>query len=210
MKSLLLAPLLALITLPAMATKVGVSPTSLRGPATETVQVIHMSNEGTEPVSYQVSVYAWQQVGREERETPTRDVMAYPTMLTVAPGAKPVIRLVKLKAGDGNYRVLIRQLPSKEKVNGIERLTNYDLPLIYETPGAPMTLTAHRNGSELVITNTGNRVVQLTAIGAVGRTPLREGMLAWLLPGGTKGFPIAVPTTIEVKADGTPLTLAVP
>lgn len=193
---------------PAIAGKMAVSPVVLRGPTSQTIQMVHMANKGTTPTTYQVSVYAWHQQGEAEQIEPTREVMAYPPMLEVAPGATRGIRLVKLAPSPGTYRVVLRELPKKLEGSGIHRLVNYDLPLIFDDGKAPVALEASRRGSELLITNTGSRSIQITEIGADGHV-WKQGMLGWLLPGGSKAFPYAAPGTVQVKADGKPLTLSV-
>lgn len=197
-----------LVSAPAMASKMAVSPVVMRGPDTQNVQVVHMMNKGSAATTYQVSVYAWHQEGEQERIEPTREVMAYPPMLEVAPGASRGIRVVKLTPGPGTYRVVLRELPRKMEGGGIQRLTNYDLPLIFENNQAPIALQASRKASELLITNTGSRAIQLTELGGNGQV-WKQGMLGWLLPGGSKAFPYAAPGTVQVKADGKLLTLTV-
>lgn len=202
------AGLLLALCAPALASKMAVSPVVMRGPAAQTVQLVHMANKGSTATTYQVSVYAWHQDGEQERIEATREVMAYPPMLEVAPGATRGIRLVKLAPGPGHYRVLLRQVPKKMAGGGIQRLMNYDLPLIFEVGKAPIALQASHKGNGLLITNTGQHAVQLTELGAGGKV-WKQGMLGWLLPGGAKAFPYAAPGTVQVKADGKPLTLTV-
>lgn len=200
--------LLLSLCAPAMANKMAVSPVVMRGPTTQQTQLVHMANKGSTATTYQVSVYAWHQDGEDERIEATREVMAYPQMLEVAPGATRGIRLVKLAPGPGNYRVVLRELPRKMEGGGIQRLMNYDLPLIFEDGKASVALDATRKGSDLLLTNTGSRAIQITEIGAAGQV-WKQGMLGWLLPGGSKAFAYAAPGTVQVKADGKPLTLAV-
>ncbi|MGN6111734.1 MAG: fimbrial biogenesis chaperone [Luteimonas sp.] len=202
------AALLLALCAPATASKMAVSPVVLRASTTQTIQMVHMANKGTTPTTYQVSVYSWRQKGEAEQIEPTREVMAYPPMLEVAPGATRGIRLVKLAPGPGTYRVVLRELPRKLEGSGIQRLMNYDLPLIFEDGKTSVALEASRKGSQLLITNTGSRPIQLTEIGADGHV-WKQGMLGWLLPGGSKAFRFAAPGTVQVKADGKPLTLSV-
>lgn len=210
MKQLLsLAVLGVLLSTSVHASNMAISPVVLRNDASQTVSVVQLHNQGSEATTYQISVLAWSQEGASELVTPTREVLAYPPIVEVAPGAKRTVRLAKLASGTGHYRVLLREVPKTTSVSGIQRLTNYDLPLTFELKKAPAAITAAREGSKLTLSNSGTGPIQITAIGGAGATPWREGMLGWLLPGGRLSFDYQAPGSIVVKANGKPLTLSV-
>lgn len=209
MKRLLFCLAVMLATFPALASKIALSPVVIRAPEQAQTTVFQLHNLGTNPAFYQVSVLVWRQDGLTETEVPTRDVMASPTVLEVAPGAKRVVRLMKLKPGAGAFRLSVREILKPSSASGIRTAVSFSVPVLFESATATPTLTAQRQAGQLVITNTGTGAAQITAIGAVSAKPAKEGMLGWLLPGGTKRFDFAPAGDVVLKVNGRPLTLSV-
>lgn len=71
-----------------------------------------------ESVKIQLFINRWSQDGKgEEVLTPTKDILAFPSLMELKPGEKKIVRVgtrVPHSTKEQTYRVLVKQLPSKE------------------------------------------------------------------------------------------------
>lgn len=198
------ALVLLLATAPARAASLQVSPTGLALAPTQNADVLTLTNSGSEPLRAQVRVFQWTQHDGKDVLEPTRDIVATPAMLAVAPGASQLVRVVRLAppgAVEGSYRVVVSELPPPKKDGakaGLQFALQYSLPVFLLPPGAPASggyaLHARKIGNMLEVSNTGRlhaRLSSLAQVGAGGKgTVLFPGLLGYVLPGQTMRWPL--------------------
>ncbi|MGG6461672.1 fimbrial biogenesis chaperone [Solilutibacter silvestris] len=186
-------------TTPARASSLQVAPTGLALAANQNADVLRLSNTGSEPMRAQVRVFHWTQQNGKDVLEPTRDIVATPAMLSIAPGASQLVRVVRLTspgATEGSYRVIVSELPPPKKEGvkvGLQFALEYSLPVFLlpsgATQGNDYALHARRIGNELEVSNSGRmhaRLSQVSEVGAGGRrSPLFPGLLGYVLPGQT-------------------------
>ena len=79
----------------------------------------------------------WIRSGGEDSLVPTRDVVASPPVLRLAPDQETTIRLVRTKKGAPQrgrecYRVLVDQLPGSRKDGSVVKFTiRHSIPLCF-------------------------------------------------------------------------------
>lgn len=192
-----LAALLA--TTPARASSLQVSPTGLALAPAQNADVLTLTNSGSEPLRAQVRVFHWTQRDGKDVLEPTRDIVATPAMLSIAPGAGQLVRVVRLAppdATEGSYRVVVSELPPPRKEGvkvGLQFALEYSLPVFLLPPGAPPSggyaLQAHRVGNALEVSNSGRMHARLSSVAQIGaggrKTLLFPGLLGYVLPGQT-------------------------
>lgn len=74
-----------------------------------------LENPGTAPITLQVRIYAWAQDGTQNIYAPQEDIVGSPPMVTIAPGAKQLVRLTRIGSTppgtEAAYRVVIDEVP---------------------------------------------------------------------------------------------------
>ncbi|PNS09556.1 fimbrial biogenesis chaperone [Solilutibacter silvestris] len=188
-----------LATAPTMAASLQVAPTGLALAPAQNADVLTLTNSGSEAMRAQVRVFHWTQRDGKDVLEPTHDIVATPAMLSIAPGASQLVRVVRLTppgATEGSYRVIVSELPPPKKQGakiGLQFALEYSLPVFLLPPGAPQTggyaLHARRAGNALEVSNSGRmhaRLSSLTQVAADGKkTVLFPGLLGYVLPGQT-------------------------
>lgn len=189
---------------PSRASSLQVAPTGIALASSQNADVLKLSNTGNEPMRAQVRVFHWTQHDGKDVLEPTRDIVATPAMLSIAPGASQLVRVVRLgppAAQEGNYRVIVSELPPPKKPGvkvGLQFALEYSLPVFLLPPDAPSSggyvLHARRVGDMLEVSNSGRmhaRLSQVSEIAAGGRrTVLYPGLLGYVLPGQTMRWPL--------------------
>lgn len=83
-------------------------------PAAPTAAVT-VTNDGTEPVVVQTEAQSWSQSDNKDVYTATRDLIATPPIITIAPGAAQILRVGLMRALDTQrelaYRLFVREVP---------------------------------------------------------------------------------------------------
>lgn len=190
---------LVLAAMPALAASLQVAPTGLTLPPARNADVLTLSNSGSQPLRAQVRVFRWSQRDGKDVLEPTRDIVATPAMLAIAPGTSQLVRVVRLAtpaADERAYRVLVSELPEPRKSDGKVGLSfalQYSLPVFLSPAparaGDGHALQARRVGDALEVSNDGRlhaRLSQLAVIDGRGqRQPLVPGLLGYVLPGQT-------------------------
>lgn len=171
--------------------------------------LLTVSNRGKEPLRLQASAFAWSQSEAGEVElAETTDIVFFPSMLTIAPGASRKIRVgtnAPIGAREQTYRLIVEELPTASSApsNGIRILTRMSIPIFLQ-PDAPRSI-AHiesvgSKGKELAVTigNRGNasfilRHITVTARDASGSIVFERELPGWYLLAASKRefrFPI--------------------
>lgn len=172
-----------------------------------------IENRGTEPVTLQVRTYRWAQNDSENVHEPQSDVIASPPVAKVEPGARQLIRIIKVngpsKGTESAYRLLIDELP-KPPAEGEQSARRadlavqmrYSIPLFVrgETLSAASPATAldaamviERGQRHVVIRNRGTIHARLTDLRLFTRgheTAVRDGLIGYVLPGATIYLPL--------------------
>lgn len=213
MKRFLIVALLAFAT-QAHAVDISLSPVTVVAPDTATAVTLTLVNKDKEPMTYQVTVEAWSQVGEKRTTAPTRELMASPSIVEVKPNSKRVIRLVRPNPASPtrNFRVSLRELPTAIAAkNGVRMALNHSIPVVFESASAPAAvLKIKRVAKGLLVTNTGGKVARITTIGPESGDPWKSGALGWLLPGGAHVYPFPqAGKSVAITINGTRSILAV-
>ena len=200
-----LAVALAAAALATHASGLQVSPIGLRLAASASAEAMWLTNTGTDPVHAQVRVFRWTQVDGKDVLEPSRDLVVSPPMVTIAPGDRQLVRVIRRVAPptDGTetaYRVLVDELPvDAGDTPGLKFVLRYSVPVFLAPTGDPSmkaTLQAtweHTpGGPRLRVRNTGNghaQIADVTWQGARGqRTTLLPGLVGYALPGATMSW----------------------
>lgn len=204
MKYLLLV--LSLCTGTTFASTLSIAPPGGVYATNEAAQLITLENYGDKPISLQVRTFSWTQPG--DTLTPTKALVATPGMMTIAPGAKQILRVMRTKQTAGNYRVVINELPPAIPTKGVNVVMTYSLPFIYEdlATSAPALKASWANGT-LTLTNSGDKAARVLEIDA---GTWKQQAPGWVLPGGSLTLPTpAKPSSLQVKFNASTQTLQV-
>jgi len=222
----------------AFASSFEVSPIRVTFQANESTTLMTVRNDGQERLRLQVSVMAWDQSKRGEMVlTPTEDIIFYPNLLTIEPGAQRNLRLGTNNVTvtkEQTYRIFVEELPSNQKFQstGVRVVTKMSIPIFIKPAKADVRNSIDRitlQGSDFSfdITNRGNvhiqpREVRVKGRGADGRLQLEKKIPGWyILAGGSREYRVEVSKsectkikdlTVEVDLEDKPFaeTFAVP
>jgi fimbrial chaperone protein len=193
--------------------------------------IVTLHNRGSDPVRYQVSVFAWQQGPKGEMQlSRTKDVLFFPGLLSLGPDERRNLRVssaASFGAVEKTYRLFVEELPGAPRPpnSGVKMLTRVGIPVYLEprTPlaGADVTaLSLAGRRFSFVLRNTGNvrlrpEVVRVTARAAGGELVFDEPLSSWyVLAASDRRFELDVPAascarvrtlTVSVGLPGGPL-----
>lgn len=196
-----------------------VAPVSLEFPVGSQAEGLWLENTGVAPLHAQLRVFRWSQVAGEEQLLPTEDLLSSPPIVSIAPGAKQFVRLVRTdgsaSARELSYRVLVDELPGPgaKPAQGLRFLLRYSIPVFVLPTGATPRNAAtgptladldrvsasveERSGQTwLTVRNPGRqrlRLRELSLVDPQGRqTELVPGLLGYVLSGGQMQWPLKV------------------
>ncbi len=205
----------------ASASSLQVSSTTVEFHAEQQAQALWLSNSGDKPLHAQVRIEQWTQANGTEQLTPTRDLVASPAIVEIAPGQKQLVRLLRLQAspptGELAYRVLVDELPETNAPAGagLTLLLRYSIPTFVLLPGVtpfiertsptpPTDLTkvsATLHGGILSIANNNDsrlRIKQLVYVNPDGsRVVLNDGLFGYALAGQRMQWRLALPASTQ-------------
>jgi fimbrial chaperone protein len=189
----------------ASASGLQIAPTSLEMAAAGPAEALWLTNTGDHELRAQVRAYSWSQAGGKDALEPTQALVASPPMLTVPPGGRQLVRVIRTgqdaRAGEQTYRLLVDELPlESSKSTGVMYVLRYSVPVfagVSGTPSLKWSGTQGQDALELTVSNSGTahaqiREVSLAAPGAAP-IPIVPGLLGYVLPGATMHWTIALP-----------------
>lgn len=208
------AACLSVVPVLACASLVRISPLGINLSPDHRAATMTLQNEADTPVSLQVRVFAWQQGEAGMLLAPTTDVVAGPAMVTLAPGATQLIRVLARNPGDGTeraYRVLVDELPSISTASRgqVQVLTRYSLPLFLEprVAGLPRVSLAWKHCADgrqfILLANTGERRIRLADWRLLDGTQVlatQPGLAGYVLAGSTLALPLPATLSLPERA----------
>lgn len=218
MRHALLASCLALLTTPAFAAGVAISPTTLDAHVDVPAQAIALHNRGDAPLRYQVRAYHWSQANGVDVLSEANDVLATPAIVEVPAQGRRVVRLMRLRGVGtiGYYRVFVHQLPAAAGDapvgSNVSLLVHHSIPMAFEPNKKDVSLSVGTEVDGYRLHNAGTAAARVTRLGPAGGTPWREGALGWVLPGTSKTIPLESKdrsASVSVTVNGAAQTLTV-
>jgi fimbrial chaperone protein len=193
-----------------LAGGVNVSPIQIYLSQKTTNAMLTVRNDGTEVTRYQISAFAWSESPQGEMKLDaTKDVIFFPTLLSLKPGEQRNIRVgVNAPVGqtEKTYRVFVEELPSAEKKKemGVRILTKVGIPIFLQpaqmNPKATVQNLEIVNGQvSFAVKNSGNSHLRTQIVRARGEgegtSPVFEAKQnGWyLLAGGDRVYKFDVP-----------------
>lgn len=195
-----------------------VAPILLEFAAGDTAQVLYLTNSGTSPLRAQVRVQRWSQPSGGDLLEPSRDLVASPPLLEIAPGERQMVRLVRLDntpvTEEQSYRLLVDELPAGPEPSsapGLQFLLQYSIPVfigtaatsgVVEVGQGPVLeaelLAAPGQLAQLRVRNSGKsraRLSNLVLEGTDGSANvLVSGLLGYVLAGQEMLWPLEIST----------------
>ena len=177
-------------------------------------EVLTVRNVSTERVRFQLSVFAWDQTPQGEMVlAPTKDIVFFPPLFTLAPAEERNIRVgaaTPPSASEKTYRIFIEELPRLDGAppsgppGQVTIRTRLGIPIFLRPPrevaGGRLEALALRDGRvSSQLRNTGNvhfvaRAVRITGYGAGGETVVEGALEGWyVLAGGTRIYELELP-----------------
>lgn len=176
-------------------------------------QTLVVRNVSTEPLRFQLDVFAWDQnLQGEMGLTPTRDIVFFPPLFALAPNEERTVRIgtvVPPAPAETTYRLFIEELPptdgaSPRPAGQVNIRTRLGIPIFLqprkEVTGGHLEGLALRDGRvSFAVRNTGNvhfvvQAVRITGHGAGGETVFEGALEGWyVLAGGGRLYDLAVP-----------------
>jgi fimbrial chaperone protein len=198
---------------PVEAGQFSVSPVRIYMGPRDRATSITITNDGKEELVMQADINEWKQLPNGEDELkPSEELIVSPPIIKLAPGARQVVRLARLKptpvADQLTYRVFIREIVEArpaDKGLEVQIALVFSLPIFITAPTAKNALacSAHRQAADVVkveCSNGGNAYAlprEFALVGAGGQKVASLESGAYLLPGVRRSF--------ELKGAGAPI-----
>jgi fimbrial chaperone protein len=217
MKHLLLgmmtASALILPTGLAGATSLSITPISIEVQAPSGASRITLENDGTDTMNAQIRVFKWIQKNGKDELIATRDVVASPPAIKMAPGKKTVVRIVRTSkrpiVGEENYRLLVDEVPQPSRVGqkAVSFAIQYSVPVFFTSrPGQQqLSWNARISKGQLVVeaANEGTRRAKLSQmkIGLPGGSAINvsDGLAGYVLSDSRRTW-VTKPRTLKAGA----------
>lgn len=198
----------------ALAQGLSVTPVQVQLGAHARSALVNVHNQRSEPRRYQIKVFAWSQRADGEMElAPTRDVVVFPTLLTVNAGEKRNLRVGTTAtpgAAQKTYRIFVEELPPPARPgdSAVQVLTRLGIP-VFVAPSGEERVAARVGAPQLKggtlsveLLNTGTvyvrpDIVEAQALGAGGERLFEHRWQAWyVLAGGTRRYEVKLPAEV--------------
>lgn len=154
----------------------GVGPNAIRVELKQPSKTIQFESTEQQPVRFEAAVHKWTAEGLQ----PTKEVIAYPPVFTVAPDSKQAIKVMaRTPRGEveGTYRLVFKAIEGA----GV----NISVP-VFLPPAVPgkAIVTAKRENGVITLTNTGTVTERITKT-YMGGKQIPADVLLYVLPGQT-------------------------
>ena len=198
--------------LPASAATFRVMPTQLTLGGKTQSGLLTIRNDSSEPLRFQISVFAWQQTPSGEMALqPTADMVFFPALFTLNPAEERSIRVGSRVASTADveqtYRIFVEELPPVNRTNdaaAVRVLTKMGIPIFirpakYQASAKLAGLEARSGTLSFQLSNTGAVhlapfSVAVQGLDSGGNRVYREELQAWyVLAGGRRDFTVAAP-----------------
>ena len=198
----------------AHASRFAVSPIRIDLAGVHRVGSVTITNRTNEAARFEVTAMTWSEDDSGTMKlAPTEDLIIYPTLLTIAAGAKREVRVATTRrpgARQVPYRIIVAELPAlaaPDATTLIKMLTRMSIPVflppLKEKISGSVTAELAGDGLSVGIRNTGTVHVKVATLRVVGEGPsgvvFDRSMKGWyLLAGGTRRY--SLPVTAADKA----------
>jgi fimbrial chaperone protein len=194
------------------ASSYGVNPTQVVLSAATSSRLVTLRNDGAEPLRFQITTFKWDQTPQGEmRLEPTRDIVVFPSLLTVDPGKTRTIRVGFTGAvgtTEATYRIFVEELPPDSPAGangGIRMLTRTGIPVFIQPkqPAGKAQLSQLRlDGSQVsfALRNIGNvhmlpQRIRVRGLDKLGAVTVDQDVPGWyVLAGGVRNYEVPIPT----------------
>lgn len=154
----------------------GVGPNAIRIELNKPSKTIQFESTESQPVRFEAVVHKWTAEGLQ----PTKDVIAYPPVFTVAPDSKQAVKIMaRTPRGEveGTYRLVFKAIEGA----GV----NISVP-VFLPPAVPgkAIISAKRESGVITLTNSGNVTERITKTYQGGKQ-IPADVLLYVLPGQT-------------------------
>jgi len=204
-----LPPLLAALLLDAPAAWAGqfsVTPVRIFMATRDRAVAVTITNEGDEQLVMQADLFLWKQKpdGQDDLIL-TEDMFLSPPIIKLAPRARQVVRLARIKAGNTpeqlTYRMIVREVPEAKPPKPdlqLQIALAFSIPIFITPPGvkAKLDCAVERVAADTVKTvcqNSGNAYtypVALQLTSSTGENIASRDSGGYILPGITRSFDI--------------------
>jgi fimbrial chaperone protein len=195
----------------AAASGLQIAPTGLSLTVGGPAEALWLTNTGDRELRAQVRAFRWSQPEGKDSLEPTQALVASPPMLSIPPGGKQLVRVIRTggdaPAGEQAFRLLVDELPVdvEKKETGVKYVLRYSVPVFVGGSGTPSlawSTSLDKDGLGLDIRNSGPVHAQLSAMTLespnAAPVTLAPGLLGYVLPGAAMHWTLPVPAGADL------------
>jgi fimbrial chaperone protein len=202
----------------AEASSFTVNPVKISLSGREQSALLSLQNQSDEEIRFKINPQEWKQSPRGEMQLQdTKDIVVYPTLLTLGPKQERKLRVgatVPPGASEKNYRIFVEEMPPlkspKVEKSEVRVLTKMGIPVFIEptkptTAGTVEGMTIAKGVLSFTVKNTGNvhflvQTVVAKALDAAGSGLFEKKIDGWyVLTGGTRVWEVFLPKDVCAK-----------
>jgi fimbrial chaperone protein len=189
----------ALLSASAQGGAFQVFPIGLEFAPGKAVSALTVRNDGEGPTVIQIEAVAWAHSDGEDSYLPSRDLLVFPPIATIAPGSEQIVRVALRRAADPerelSYRIYLREVPPRPVpgFRGLQVVLRIGIP-VFVAPRAPKSSAlawraSLRSHGTIVVSarNTGNTRAKLPSFAILRQgdaDPIaRHAEMAYVLSG---------------------------
>ena len=171
--------------------------------------LVTLRNESVETLRFELTVFAWSQSPSGEMALePTRDIVLFPSLLTLKPSEERRVRVGHVTAPgarEKTYRIFVKELPpiAGASSGGVRVLTTMGIPVFVrpdkEVATASLEALRQRNGRlEFALSNTGTvhfvpRQIRVRGLAGASQV-FEQAVEGWyVLASGRRDFSVPLP-----------------